>query len=212
MTLIVTAMIGNYSIMAADRKQSLNPNFEYLSKLINFNSFEDVSKIVLKENCFFSGTGNASILHSIKEYYIDLIDNDIDKITTDNSKYFEEKSDFNGLNFVISTCLNSGVFLNMFYIQESNKYIFNFLRSDFEIPNNNFKISILNPPDIKNNFIFEYCNKEFSKLNKFDSQTITKSFKKIFRFFSDESKYISSDFNIVFFEKNKVPYIKYIKN
>lgn len=207
MTLIVTAMIGNYSIMAADKKQTIDPYFSLFQHLV-----PDTTKIVLHKGIAFTGSGNANILDDIKSHYINLINNEIIKITEDQSSYFNKISDFNGLNFTICAILSSGVFLNIFYLQNSTQYIFKFFRSDHQIENNNFKIGILYPPDIKYDSVFEYSYKEFSKLHNLDKISIIDSLKNIFKKFSTESKFISADFDVVFLEKDKTYFIENIEN
>lgn len=195
MTLIVTAMIGDYSIMAADRKQSIHPDFDVFSFFIP--KPEDTTKIILHNGVAFTGSGNSLILDRIKSYYKSLIDININEIVEDKSTYFESVSDFKGLNFAISMVITDCVFLNVFHFQNDDKYLYKAIRSDV-IYDSKFKIVILPPSDVDYSNIFNYCQLEFSKLISYNENSIVVALKKIFRKISNESKYVSSDFDVVF--------------
>lgn len=209
MTLIVTAMIGNYSIMAADRKQTIDPNFWMFQNFV-----PDITKIILHDGVAFTGSGNASILDIIKQYYKNLIDKDINKVLLDHTKYFNETSDFKGLNFVTSTVITGGIFLNIFHLQDEKSYYIVYIRSDQIYNNDAFKIVILPPSDI-NPFVFDIkncCETEFLKLVIYDEYSIINALKNIFKIVNTKSKQVSSDFDVVFLPISNGNDIKYIKN
>jgi hypothetical protein len=199
LTLIVSAMIGKYSVLAADRKQS-----NLFTILINKSFLEDITKIRLVSGIAFTGTGRASILNDIKADFAQLINKDPLKLLSDDKiDYFNNKSDFKGLNFVITLQLNTGDFLHKFYLQGKNSYSNYIEHSNNRVNSNPFNIMVLQPADIDFNSSLKYCIKIFNDINNDDKGTIILKMKEIFNTYSKASKFVSSDFDIVFQNKNE---------
>lgn len=194
MTLIVSAMIGQYSVLAADRKQS-----NLFTILINRSFLKDITKIRLVSGVAFSGTGRASILNEIKEDFTRIIQDQPEKILVDNRlDYFNQKSDFKGLNFVVTLKLSTGEFLHKFYLQGSDYYSNHIERSGIKAKINPFNIMVLQPADVEFNDALNYCISTFKDIEHNDKCNIIEKMKTIFMHYSKQSKFVSSEFDIVF--------------
>lgn len=194
MTLIVSAMIGQYSVLAADRKQS-----NLFTILIGKSFLKDITKIRLVSGVAFSGTGRASILNKIKADFTEIIHKNPENILEDDKlTYFNNVSDFKGLNFVVSMPLNTGKYLHKFYLQGKDSY-YNY----YEYPNdrktsNPLNVMVLQPADIDFDTALKYCLEAFQDIEYIDKETILLKMKEIFKYFSTASKFVSADFDIVF--------------
>lgn len=193
MTLIVSAMVGQYSVLAADRKQS-----NLFTILINKSFLKDITKIRVVSGIAFSGTGRASILNEIKDDFTKIIEETPEKILVDDRlDYFNNKSDFKGLNFVVTLQLSTGVFLHKFYLQGTDGYYNHVERSDIKPKINPFNIMVLQPADVEFNDALNYCIEVF-KNSTGDKHAIISKMKLIFSHYSKTSKFVSGDFDIVF--------------
>lgn len=199
MTLIVSAMIGQYSILAADRKQS-----NLFTILIGKSFLKDITKIRLVSGIAFSGTGRASILNKIKSDFTTIIHrNPEDLLVDDKLKYFNQISDFKGLNFVVSLQLSTGEYLHKFYLQGKDSYYNHFELSNNRNNSNPFKIMVLQPADIDFEDTLNYCINAFANSENESKETIVLKMKNIFKHYSQKSKFVSSNFDIVFQSDNK---------
>lgn len=207
-TLIVSAMVGQYSVLAADRKQS-----NLFTILIGKSFLKDITKIRLVSGVAFSGTGRASILNDIKMDFTHEIKEHPEKFLVDDKlSYFNKKSDFKGLNFVASLQLNTGDFLHKFYLQGKDSYYNHIEHSGAVIETNPFNIMVLQPADIDFEDALNECIKIFSGSEQDTEEMIILKMKKIFTQYSQKSKFVSSDFDIVFQASGKESSIRYILN
>lgn len=194
MTLIVSGMIGKYSILAADRKQS-----NLFTILINNSFLKDVTKIRLVSGVAFSGTGRASILNEIKDDFTHLINKSPEKLLLDDKiNYFNHISDFKGLNFVVTMELNTGVFIHKFYLQGKDSYYNHVESSNNKSEANPHNIMVLQPADVDIDSILKYCINVFDNSKNDDKDTIIQKLKTIFDTYSKASKFVSADFDVVF--------------
>lgn len=207
MTLIVTAMIGNYSVIAADRKQS-----NLFTILIGKSFLKDTTKIEISSNFIYTGTGRVSILNKIKKYFKISINNNKNIIPSEIVNFLDHHSDFNGLNFVSISKNSEQEFIHQFYFQDINKYIPYTLNSKTKDLNNKYNVITLNPADINFKTSIYIAKKEIENLESFEKEDIVNSFKKIFKHFSVNSKFVSSEFDIVFLSNNEISPIINIKN
>lgn len=199
MTLIVSAMIGQYSVLAADRKQS-----NLFTILIGKSFLKDITKIRLVSGIAFSGTGRASILNKIKSDFTTIIHKNPQELLVDDKlKYFNKISDFKGLNFVVSLQLSTGEYLHKFYLQGKNSYYKHFEISNNRKTSNPFNIMVLQPADIDFDEALNYCINAFASSENESKETIVLKMKNIFKHYSKKSKFVSSDFDIVFQGDNK---------
>lgn len=210
MTLIVSAMIGQYSVLAADRKQS-----NLFTILIGKSFLKDITKIRLVSGIAFSGTGRASILNKIKSDFTTIIHKNPQELLVDDKfKYFNKISDFKGLNFVVSLQLSTGEYLHKFYLQGKNSYYKHFEISNNRKTSNPFNIMVLQPADIDFDEALNYCINAFASSENESKETIVLKMKNIFKHYSKKSKFVSSDFDIVFQGDNKdeIPIIINVTN
>jgi hypothetical protein len=203
-------MIGQYSVLAADRKQS-----NLFTILIGKSFLKDITKIRLVSGIAFSGTGRASILNKIKSDFTTIIHkNPQELIVDDKLKYFNKISDFNGLNFVVSLQLSTGEYLHKFYLQGKNSYYNHFELSNNRKTSNPFNIMVLQPADIDFDEALNHCINAFSSSENESKETIVLKMKNIFKHYSKKSNFVSSDFDIVFQGDNKdeIPIIINVTN
>lgn len=194
MTLIVSAMIGQYSVLAADRKQS-----NLFTILINRSFLKDITKIRVVSGIAFSGTGRASILNEIKDNFTKIIEENPEKLLVDDRlDYFNNKSDFKGLNFLVTLQLSTGEFIHKFYLQGTDGYYNHIERSDVKPKINPFNIMVLQPADVEFSDALNYCIEIFKNMTNDDKYTIILKMKAIFSQYSKQSKFVSGDFDIVF--------------
>lgn len=187
-------MIGEYSVLAADRKQS-----NLFTILINRSFLKDITKIRLVSGVAFSGTGRASILNDIKEDFTQIIQEQPEKLLVDDRlDYFNHKSDFKGLNFVFTLQLSTGEFIHKFYLQGSDEYSSHIERSGIKPKINPFNIMVLQPADVEFNDALNYCIATFKDIEHNEKHNIIEKMKTIFLHYSKQSKFVSSDFDIVF--------------
>lgn len=207
MTLIVSGMIGKYSILAADRKQS-----NLFTILINNSFLKDITKIRLVSGIAFSGTGRASILNAIKDDFTNLIKENPEKLLLDNKiNYFNHISDFKGLNFVVTMQLNTGAFIHKFYLQGKNSYYNHVESSNNKSEINPYNIMVLQPADVNIDDALKYCIDVFKNSINDNKETIIQKLKIIFDTYSKESKFVSADFDVVFQSANEEPIILNVK-
>lgn len=194
MTLIVSGMIGKYSILAADRKQS-----NLFTILINNSFLKDITKIRLVSGVAFSGTGRASILNAIKDDFAHLINESPEKLLLDDKiNYFNHISDFKGLNFVVTMQLNTGAFIHKFYLQGKESYYNHVESSNNKSETNPYNIMVLQPADVDIDSILKYCINVFENSKNDDKDAIIQKLKTIFDTYSKASKFVSADFDVVF--------------
>lgn len=207
MTLIVSGMIGKYSILAADRKQS-----NLFTILINNSFLKDITKIRLVSGVAFSGTGRASILNAIKDDFTRLINETPQKLLIDDKiYYFNHISDFKGLNFVVTMQLNTGVFIHKFYLQGKDSYYNHIESSSNKSENNPYNIMVLQPADVDIDDILKYCIGVFSNSENDNKEAIIQKLKIIFETYSKASKFVSADFDVVFQSADEASTILNIK-
>jgi hypothetical protein len=203
-------MIGQYSVLAADRKQS-----NLFTILIGKSFLKDITKIRLVSGIAFSGTGRASILNKIKSDFTTIINKSPQELLVDDKlKYFNKISDFKGLNFVVSLQLSTGEYLHKFYLQGKNSYYKHFELSNNRKTSNPFNIMVLQPADIDFDEALNYCINAFASSENESKETIVLKMKNIFKHYSKKSKFVSSDFDIVFQVDNKdeIPIIINVTN
>jgi len=206
-TLIVSGMIGKYSILAADRKQS-----NLFTILINNSFLKDITKIRLVSGVAFSGTGRASILNAIKDDFTRLINETPQKLLIDDKiYYFNHISDFKGLNFVVTMQLNTGVFIHKFYLQGKDSYYNHIESSSNKSENNPYNIMVLQPADVDIDDILKYCIGVFSNSENDNKEAIIQKLKIIFETYSKASKFVSADFDVVFQSADEASTILNIK-
>lgn len=187
-------MIGKYSILAADRKQS-----NLFTILINNSFLKDITKIRLVSGVAFSGTGRASILNAIKDDFAHLINESPEKLLLDDKiNYFNHISDFKGLNFVVTMQLNTGAFIHKFYLQGKESYYNHVESSNNKSETNPYNIMVLQPADVDIDSILKYCINVFENSKNDDKDAIIQKLKTIFDTYSKASKFVSADFDVVF--------------
>lgn len=187
-------MIGKYSILAADRKQS-----NLFTILINNSFLKDITKIRIVSGVAFSGTGRASILNAIKDDFTHLINESPEKLLLDDKiNYFNHISDFKGLNFVVTMQLNTGAFIHKFYLQGKDSYYNHVESSNNKSETNPYNIMVLQPADVDIDSILKYCINVFENSKNDDKDAIIQKLKTIFDTYSKASKFVSADFDVVF--------------
>lgn len=194
MTLIVSAMIGQYSVLAADRKQS-----NFFTTLIGKSFLRDTTKIRLINGIAFTGGGRVFILDKIKAEFTAIIKKDPEELLLDDKlKYFNNISDFNGLNFVVALPLKDKKYLHKFYLQGKESYYNYFEHSNDILDLNKFNIMALPPADVSFDEVLKYCIELFKNSEDMTKETILLKMRTIFKYYSSVSKFVSSDFDIVF--------------
>lgn len=207
-TLIVSAMIGKYSILVADRKQS-----NLFTTLIGKSFLKDVTKIRLVSGVAFTGSGRVFILDKVKAHFTTIIERNPEELLWDDKlKYFNKISDFKGLHFVVSLPLKQEMYLHKFYLQVKNSYHNHFEYSNNRIISNPFNIMALPPSDVDFDDALKYCVEIFNNSESINKETIVLKMRTIFKHYSKASKFVSSDFDIVFQSHDENPVIINVPN
>lgn len=207
-TLIVSAMVGQYSVLAADRKQS-----NLFTTLIGKSFLRDTTKIRLIHGVVFTGGGRVFILDKIKADFTAIIQKDPEELLVDDKlKYFNQISDFNGLNFVVALPLKDEQYLHKFYLQGKDSYYNYFEHSNDRLALNPFNVMALPPADVSFDDALKYCIKLFNSSEDMSKEAILLKMRTIFKYYSRVSKFVSSDFDIVFQSHGDEPTIINVPN
>lgn len=200
MTIVLTAMIGKYCIMAADRKESYNLS-SFIGRINQkLRPPSEVNKIVIANNNSFSGTGSVRVLNVFKKYFKNIALKTPHKLYNINEyiELFNKKSDFDGLNFCVISPISDGFISTMYYYLDK-KYTSYMISSNMGYKKG--KGQILGPSDIiYNDLMSEYLNmiELLSNEDDINEQIIIDYLKVFFKRNSKKSKYVSSNFDIVF--------------
>lgn len=211
MTLIVTALIGDYALIAADSKQSYHYNTNLQRTIASVHPPTD-SRITNANGSFFVGSGNTDVLADLNFHFSKTATITPEKLFDfdSNLKVVESISDFDRLHYITLLRTSSGDFVDVSYVQTSDT---DHIIYKFEtLTPVDYNFVVIPPMDLDGEYLnegLEYYIKRMPEINDFH---IIEAVTEFYRVAKNLSDYISSGFHLILLHKSKPDIIKFIPN
>lgn len=211
MTLIVTAMIGDYALIAASR----NRNYIYNKEKECMESTpltKKESKILIVNDVVLVGSCNVELLKKYNKYFSNIAHNapeDLKKYKK-HLQYFGDNSDFDRVNYYIMFRTKTNQIYQTLYCQtdeishEAHKW--KLVKSD------DYGFYIVPPCDLDGQEVFDRLDYLFSIMPDNSLNSITAVLKQIYTECSDVTPFVTSGFDLVVFHKKEPDIFTFIDN
>lgn len=211
MTLIVTALIGDYALIAADSKQSYHYNTMLQKTIVSVHPFTD-SRITSANGSFFVGSGNTDVLNELNLHFSATANINPEQLFDFNSnlKVVQKNSDFDRLHYITLLRKASGGFVDVSYVQinDTDHIIYKF---ETKTPVD-YDFVVIPPMDLDGEYLNEGLEYYIKRMPEINDIYIIEAITEFYRVTRNLSDYISSGFHFILLHKSNPDIVKFIQN
>lgn len=211
MTLIVSAMIGDYALIAASR----NRNYIYSKEkecMVLTPSTKKESKILIVNDVVLVGSCNVNLLKKYNKYFSNIAKKDPEDLKKyeKHLEYFGDNSDFDRVNYyMMFRSKNNQIYQNL-YCQTDD--ILHEAQQWKLVKGDDYGFIVVPPFDLDGQEVFDRLNYLFSIMLDKSLNSIINVLKQLYTECSDVSPFVPSGFHLAVMHKKDPNIFTFIDN